>query len=160
MSKFTETYEYTKGLLGENLVQGFLEGKNFVIYKPVTNAAHSFDFMFHKNGIKHKLYFAEVKTKPSMFWDRIPADVTGINTKHLTGYVKMIEQNNQDLFIYFVDERLKRCYGQFVSILLTKWSKEIIDSRTNQPITVWNINDMNDCFTLTPQMIDYLKDIK
>lgn len=159
MTKFTETYEYKKGLLGENLVQKFLEDKNFVVYKPVTDAAHSFDFMFHKNGIKHKLYFAEVKTKPSMFWNwnRTPANVTGINTKHLTEYAKMIEQNNQDLFIYFVDERLKRCYGQFVSVLLTKWSKEINDSRKNQSITVWSVNDMNDCFTLTLQMINYLK---
>jgi len=149
---FNNKPEVKKGNVGEDIVTEFLEQKKCIVYTTNTDAPHSFDLMFHTIGIKHKIYFGEVKTKSSMSWNI--GNVTGINTKSLDGYVEMIKETGRDLRLFFVDTRLKLCYSVKLSTLSDKWSKEIIDSRTNQKITVWKLSDMTTMFELDEKQIN------
>ena len=50
-----------KGNIGENIIINFLEEKGFIIYKPITKAAHWIDIIATKS--KEEIYAIDVKTK-------------------------------------------------------------------------------------------------
>jgi hypothetical protein len=101
-----------KGDYGEILVHKFLEQKGWVIYKPITNAAHSFDRLAIKN--KEKLIIAEVKSKAT----RIHYPDTGLDIKHYNIYKKIQEKHNLDVYFFFVDEEKKEIYGGWLTELV------------------------------------------
>ena len=131
-----------KGNIGEDVIKQFLEEKDYIVYTTSTDGPHSFDLMFHQKGMKSKIIFGEVKTKDSMKWSY--GDVTGFNTKQLNEYIELTQETNRDLLLFFVDDRLKQIYGAWLRTLINDktWSKEIVDSRTNTPITLWNVSTM------------------
>lgn len=99
------------GDYGEVLVKNFLEGIGYVCYQPVTDRAHLCDFfMFRKD--KGTLA-AEVKTKPMR--DKYPD--TGFDMRSYKRYKQLVEEHNMRMYVFFVDEKLKWIYGNFLDVL-------------------------------------------
>ena len=105
-----------KGTLGEMIVQKALEDKGYIVYQAITEKAHGFDFLAVKD--KKVFIIAEVKSKARMNKYR----ATGINTSHLKDYLHVMEQQQLDVVLFFVDEhpQERRVYCQKLSVLLTE----------------------------------------
>lgn len=105
------TKQFKKGEIGQKLVKKYLENKGFIVYEPTTDGAHAFDIVAIRN--KQEIIIAEIKTKPAMF--KYPA--TGINKKHYLEYKKICSILGIDIFLFFVDEKKKKIYGNFLNAL-------------------------------------------
>ena len=102
-----------KGNRGEDAVDKFLEEQGFVIYKPVTDAAHPFDRLCVKD--KSTMFVAEIKTKPK----RTYYPDTGFNLTHHKDYLRM-QEKGFNIYIFFVDEREGIIYGNPLSKISEK----------------------------------------
>jgi len=102
-----------KGNLGEEIISRFLERKGYVIYSPETkNKAHAFDRLAIKD--KEQIIIAEIKTKAR----RNKYADTGIDKRNYDQYIKIQNKYNIPVFIFFVDEMLKKIYGNWLSKLI------------------------------------------
>ena len=102
-----------KGNLGEEIISRFLERKGYVIYSPETkDKAHAFDRLAIKD--KEQIIIAEIKTKAR----RNKYADTGINKRNYEQYIKIQNKYNIPVFIFFVDEMLKKVYGNWLSKLI------------------------------------------
>ena len=102
-----------KGNLGEEIISRFLERKGYVIYSPETkDKAHAFDRLAIKD--KEQIIIAEIKTKAR----RNKYADTGIDKRNYDQYVKIQNKYNIPVFIFFVDEMLKKVYGNWLSKLI------------------------------------------
>jgi len=102
-----------KGNLGEEIISRFLERKGYVIYSPETkDKAHAFDRLAIKD--KEQIIIAEIKTKAR----RNKYADTGIDKRNYDQYVKIQNKYNIPVFIFFVDEMLKKIYGNWLSKLI------------------------------------------
>ena len=102
--KWNDKPQVKKGNLGEDAVERFLEEQGFVIYKPVTDAAHPFDRLCVKD--KNTVFAAEIKTKPK----RTYYPDTGFDYTHYEDYQRM-QKKGLNVYIFFVDEREGVVYG-------------------------------------------------
>ena len=93
-----------KGNIGENIVDQYFEGQGYIIYKPVTNAAHLIDRLYVKD--KKKLIFADTKTKAKR--NKYPD--TGFDYQHYKDY-QMLQEMGLEVWIFFVDEVEAIVYG-------------------------------------------------
>ena len=93
-----------KGNLGEKIVDEYFEGRGYIIYKPVTNAAHLIDRLYVKD--KKKLIFADTKTKAKR--NKYPD--TGFDYQHYKDY-QMLQDMGLEVWIFFVDEVEAIVYG-------------------------------------------------
>lgn len=93
------------------MIQKWLETKGFVVYKPITFAAHAFD----KLAIKDKKQAIIVETKSKAARKYYPD--TGINVKHYREYKFISKKHRLPVFIFFVDENVGKIYGNWLSIL-------------------------------------------
>ena len=93
-----------KGNIGENIVDQYFEGRGYIIYKPVTNAAHLIDRLYVKD--KKKLIFADTKTKAA----RNLYPDTGFDYKHYEEYL-VLQDMGLEVWIFFVDEVEAAIYG-------------------------------------------------
>ena len=59
--KWEDKAQVKKGNIGEKIIQQYLEGKGWKVYKPFTKGAHWFDMLACKN--KAKVIAIDVKTK-------------------------------------------------------------------------------------------------
>ena len=100
-----------KGNLGERIVQKFIESKGFIVYSAITEGAHAFDFLAIKD--KKLAIAAEVKTKSLM--NKYKA--TGFNKSQWQYYMNFSKKHNIQIFVFFVDEHLKKIYGNWLSVL-------------------------------------------
>ena len=90
--------EVKRGNLGEEIVDNLLHSKGYVIYKPITEAAHAFDRLAIKD--KEKACIAKVKTKPRRF----AYPDTGIDVRHYMEYKRVWRKHRIPVFIFFVDD--------------------------------------------------------
>lgn len=106
-----ERLNVQKGDYGEELVKKIVEKCGFNCYRSVTDGAHLVDFLW-LNGKKFA-FAAEVKTKPK-FKD-YPA--TGFDYRHYEQYKQFTADTGIPVFIFFVDDGLKKIYGNFLHVL-------------------------------------------
>lgn len=104
-------FQVKKGNIGEAAVRSLLEKRGWVVYDPVTNSPHGFDFLATKN--KETLMIAEVKSKPK----RIKYPDTGFDIRHYKEYKAIAEKYNIRVFIFFVDEDMGKVYGHYLDVL-------------------------------------------
>jgi hypothetical protein len=104
-----------KGAIGEAIVDRWLRDKGWVPYRPVDGCAHPFDRLV-ASANKRKLCIVEVKTKPR----REAYRDTGIERRHFDDYDHVTSTYSIPLFLAFVDERERRVYGNWWSILLQR----------------------------------------
>lgn len=112
--KFEETKMYKKGQLGEEIVDRFIiqRGK-FIPYAPmVDDEPHTFDRLLATKD-KKRLMIVEVKTLDSR--DYYPD--TGISIAHYEEYIEIQNKYGIDVWIFFVDSKLKKIYGNTLNNL-------------------------------------------
>ncbi|MBQ7594066.1 MAG: hypothetical protein IJU48_06920 [Synergistaceae bacterium] len=109
---------------GEKLIQEYLEGENYICYKPVTEGAHLFDFLIYRKD--SGVMAAEVKTKPRR--NKYPD--TGFDYRHYEGYKRFSEEHNMKMYVFFVDELEGKIYGNSLEEL----DKPRISSGKNYPL--------------------------
>jgi len=109
MKNWHDKKEVKKGDTGEEIIRLYLEKKDYIVYKPVTDKPHRFDNMVYKGT--HKPRIVEIKTYARR--NRYPD--TGIDLPHYHIYKKY----NDDIYIFFVDELEGSVYGNKLSILET-----------------------------------------
>ena len=143
--------EVKKGNIGEQIVNNYLEKEGFVIYKPITDSAHSFDRLAIKD--KKQLIIAEIKTKArrNKFKD------TGFNLSHFNEYKKISEKHNLPVYIFFVDEMLGEVYGNWLSILEEPYEKILKYPYIHNDIIYFHLNKMKQICNLTETEIIELK---
>jgi hypothetical protein len=160
---FNDRIETKKGTHGENLVRKHIEKQGWVVYRPVTDKAHSFDMLAIKD--KNEVIIIEVKTKARM--NKWPA--TGFDSRSLPNYEAMYLNHNIPVFVAFVDEQLKKAYAGNLHNLLdeyietadgvtTKYPKRIKTKR-NKEIIIFPLSKMKDLFILNEEDIKIMKDL-
>ena len=100
-----------KGAAGEAIVKGLFERRGWVVYRPETEGAHQFDILAIKDKVS--AVAVDVKTKSRMNY--YPA--TGVNQKHFEEYLRFSEKHLMPFWLVFVDEKLKKIYGNTISEL-------------------------------------------
>lgn len=101
-----------KGRIGERIVDAWLESKGYVPYRPIDGVAHPFDRLVASRD-KKTIRVVEVKAKPRR--EKYPD--TGIPTTHYNDYKHIQDKYGIQVFIAFVDEVLKKIYGNFLDEL-------------------------------------------
>lgn len=107
-SSWDQKLTVIKGNFGEAIVDNFLEKKGFICYFPKTKGAHWFDRVAIKD--KKKIVVVEVKTKARL--NKYPA--TGFDLRSYKEYKRVYEEHKIDVFVFFIDEMLKKIYGNFI----------------------------------------------
>ena len=102
-----------KGALGEQIARRHLESRGLIVYAPLTDGAHLFDFLC-ANKQKQSIVAAEVKTKPR----RLYFPDTGVDLRHYRDYMAVQSKYGVDVFLYFVDEHERRIYGNKLTALI------------------------------------------
>lgn len=110
-SQWQNKTEVKKGNIGEEIILEYLESKDFIVYKSITDGAHLIDY-FGLYGNKD-VYSFEVKTKRrrAFFPD------TGFEYRHWQEYLKLNDKYNINIFFFFVDDFEKCIYGNWLSEL-------------------------------------------
>jgi hypothetical protein len=108
---FQNSNRNQKGEIGEKIIRQRLEAKGYVVYRPVTEAAHAFDMMAIKD--KTKAIALDVKTKSA----RRAFPDTGVDFNHFELYKAFAERHLIDFWIVFVDDLNKRIYGNTLAEL-------------------------------------------
>lgn len=151
-SNWEDKPQVKKGDYGEMLVDKFLEKKGFICYFPKTKGAHWFDRLAIKD--KKTVVVAESKTKARM--NKYPA--TGFNYKNYLEYKRIYETHKIRVFVFFIDEWLKKIYGNFLPQLEVE--KEIdgikYPLRINNVI-VFPLKNMRNIADLSDKDCAYLK---
>jgi len=111
-TNFQDKLTTQKGNIGEACVDDYLRSKNIIPYIPVFEGAHPFDRLCAKND-GSSLYIVEVKTKAR----RTYYPDTGINISSYEKYISISLKYGIKVFLCFVDEAEKRCYGNWIHIL-------------------------------------------
>lgn len=101
-----------KGTVGEQIVRQYLSKLGFISYAPETEGAHPFDKLVASRD-KTTIMIAECKTKARR--DYYPD--TGIDLRHYNDYKTVSYNHNLRVFIFFVDEKLKSVYGNYLDEL-------------------------------------------
>lgn len=103
-----------KGDIGEKIVDDYLRKKGLIIYKPISDNAHSFDRLVSQG--KNKFVIVEVKTKAK----RNAFPDTGIDYRHYKEYKAVSNKHNMPVWLFFVDEMLGEVYGNDLEKLEAK----------------------------------------
>lgn len=104
--------EVKKGNVGEALVDDFLRGKRVIPYRPDYDGAHPFDRLC-ATADKKTIFVADIKTKAQR--ERY-AD-TGIDLAHYGDYKHIEAKYGLRVFLFFVDEKVRQIYGNWLNIL-------------------------------------------
>lgn len=105
-----------KGNFGEQIVAALLRMRGYIVYAPTEGGRHPFDMIASKRKEGRFVFtIIEVKTKASQpERDGLP-EATGVDTRQLQDYRKVMEHHNTDIFLAFVDERAGMVYGNYLS---------------------------------------------
>lgn len=116
MNNFNELTTTKKGNLGESIVDKYLLGKNIIPYipHPENETAHPFDRLCASRD-KKNVFIAEVKTKPS----RNFYPDTGFDLRSYKQYKFIENKYGIEIWVFFVDENIKKVYGNKLSKLET-----------------------------------------
>ena len=145
-----------KGDIGEDAVERYLEGQGYIVYKPMTDAAHPFDRFCVKD--KTDIFIAEVKTKPK----RKYYPDTGFNYKHYKEYLYMQDEKKIPVFIFFVDEESGSIYGNWLDNMAKEKTIQHNNKLINYPkvengIIYFPIESMRDIEELRESEIESIK---
>jgi len=136
-----------KGNIGESIVRKHLESKNYIIYEPVTKAAHPIDKIAIRN--KEHMILVEVKSKARLN----KFNATGLDIRNFKYYKLLKQKYNMPLFVFFVDEYLKTIYGNKLSILeekhIDKQNVEYPNTNISKGIILFSLEKMNTIHNLT-----------
>lgn len=145
--KWEDKTQVKKGNFAEKIVHSFLESKNYVVYVPTTDGAHTFDRLAIKD--KEHVLIAEIKAKPKLN----NYDETGFEYRHYLEYKKISNKHQIPVFIFFVDEMLKEIYGNFLDRLeknsrKAPWGEQILFKMSSMYRHIYDLNEED---------VDYLK---
>jgi len=145
-----------KGNLGENIVKETLEKRGYIVYRPVTEKAHAFDFL----AVKDKKVFVIAEVKSKARFNKYEA--TGINLSNFKEYKFIYENQNIDVILFFVDEhpKEKRIYCQKLSILMQEKKVDGIkypNLEISQGKILFSLSDMVTVCELTEEQLNELK---
>lgn len=158
-SEFEQLTTTQKGNVGERIIQDFLEQKDFVCYRPITEKGHPFDFLAIKD--KTLAIAAEVKTKALM--SKMPA--TGFDEKHFKYYMEFAIKHQILIFIFFVDESLKQIYGNWLHELekpCTVGDKQypfVMKCKNGKTIRLYPYSKMKIIANLNDETVEQLKQL-
>lgn len=110
-TSFEDRKSAKKGARAEKVIQGIFESRGFIVYRPETDGAHSFDMLAIRD--KKSCIALDVKAKAR----RTYYPDTGINTRHYQTYKDFSEKHSMPFWVIFVDEVLKQAYGNTLSEL-------------------------------------------
>lgn len=123
ITRFQDSPQYKKGMAGERIVEQYLHDKGYVIYRPSQEERHAFDMLAIKN--KERVVIAECKTKAK----RKYYPDTGVNTRNLEEYRRIIELHNIPFFLFFIDDQEGLIYGNWLDQL--EIATEVYDKGRN-----------------------------
>lgn len=113
-----------KGLVGERILDSVARRRGLIPYQANHEGAHPIDRLFMDLDVT-KLIFADAKAKARR---NIRPD-TGIDIKHYRRYLRIQEERNADVFLLFVDEILKRAYGNIIRKLDEPYNVTLINGQ-------------------------------
>lgn len=136
-----------KGELGEQIIQTYLEGRGWIVYRPFTkDKAHYFDAIITKN--KEKVIAIDVKTKARLNkWK-----AQGINIKAYNEYKNFIDKVNVPFYLIFIDDKC----GDVYSAELSKLKKSF---NPTYYIIAWYLEDMVYLFNIGVDNIKKLSEL-
>lgn len=150
LANWEDRIEVKKGSYGERLVRNYLESRGWIVYEPVTGKAHAFDKLCVKD--KKNIVISEVKTKAKMnLWN-----ATGFNVKHYNEYRLIQDKYGIQIFIFFVDEMLKKIYGNKLSVL----EKEYVAKDGKYPKTLKIKRDSKEIILFSLEIMKFIADIE
>jgi len=142
--KWEDKPQVKKGNIGENIIINFLEEKGFIIYKPITKAAHWIDIIATKS--KEEIYAIDVKTKAR--FNKWKAQ--GIDVKHYKDYKRFEKKCNINVYLFFVDDK----NGEIYCADLKKLSDGFCPN--NENIIAWLLEEMELVHELTEKQKEQL----
>ena len=101
-----------KGTTAEELVHARLERLGFTVYRPETEGPHLIDILAIK-GAGPQMIAVDVKAKAR----RTYYPDTGINIRVYKRYLALGEKHDISIMLVFVDEYLRRIYGNWLNEL-------------------------------------------
>jgi len=143
--------EVQKGDYGEGLVREYLESSGWIVYEPKTEGPHAFDKLCVKD--KQTIVIAEVKTKARMNnWN-----ATGFNIKSFNEYKYIVDKYGIDIFVFFVDEMLRKIYGNKLSTLEKHYiAKDGVFPMEKKNIILFSLESMKMIKDLDENDVKYL----
>jgi hypothetical protein len=115
MSNFKNRVQTIKGEDAECMVVQFLVDQNCTVYRThasCNDRAHPIDILAMHNE-KLKLFAVECKCKAR----RTLYPDTGIDHRHYGVYSAIQKHNGVDVYLFFIDEYMKKIYGNYLSVL-------------------------------------------
>jgi hypothetical protein len=103
-----------KGNIAEGIVKQHITNMGYIPYCPSAEGAHPFDLLCASRDKQH-IFIADSKAKPR----RHAYPDTGIDTRHYYDYLKVSQEHNLRVYLYFVDEEWGKIYGNFLDLLVT-----------------------------------------
>jgi len=145
-----------KGNVGEALIDEFLLANNIIPYSPVGDQSHDFDrvCVSKKTG---DWVVVEVKTKRR----RDNWDDTGVDIPIYERYAAVQKDQGVKIYIFFVDDLLKKVYGNWLDELMKpvqieKGRKTYYWPLKWEGIMYFHLDNMIDAFDLTDQVVEKL----
>lgn len=152
MESWDKKIQVIKGTYGEELVRGYLESNGWIVYSPATQGAHAFDNLCVKD--KKNIVIAEIKTKARMTY----YNATGFNIASFNEYKYIQDKYKLDVFVFFVDEFLKKIYGNKLSILEKSYSaKDGEYPKRMKNIILFSLEIMKDVAIIKESDCEFLK---
>lgn len=157
-SSFENLITTKKGNLGERIIIDLLEKKNWICYQAITEKAHGFDIMASKN--KSNLCIIEVKSKAK----RTYYPDTGVDLRNYKKYVDVHLKYGIPFYIIFIDENMKKIYGNTIEKLSQKTSVIHNGKTLNYPLKqngliYFPMKNMVEICEITDECADQLKQL-
>lgn len=170
MRDYSKTKTFKQGITGENAVEDYFAWEDVsLLFRCPSNRAFPYDFKYLSNKTG-KQFIVEVKTKIARDW--FP-DVS-IDLKDYETYLRIIDEQQIDFYIFFVDYETKACYWfnlRNIDRLKKKYNPVRIRTHKygyyplkgmgdkGQPVVYFPLCWMKVVFQLDVQTIDALKEL-
>jgi len=154
MSSWDRRVQVIKGKYGEEIVRKHFEDLGWIVYEPKTDGPHAFDKLCVKD--KEHIIIIEVKTKASMNnWY-----ATGFNIRQFNEYINIVDKYKIEMVVFFVDEKLKKIYGNNLSVLRKpyKASDGMYPWYLNNRQILFSVECMETIRILSDEDVTFLKD--
>jgi hypothetical protein len=157
-SSWKNRLQVIKGDYAEEIIDSYLESKGYVVYNTKTPTAHAFDKVAVKD--KQQVMIAECKAKAR----RNKYADTGINKRHYDQYKFIQDKHKIPVFIFFIDEMLKKIYGNFIellerrTIIETKQYPCIEATQYGENIIYFPLQNVREVAELSEEQVQYLKE--
>ena len=163
IDNFLNGAKMKKGDYGELIVKQYLHKKGINTMSNDEQVPHPFDFlMFAKRNGEWTLVMSDVKTKPKMR----QYNGTGIDVADFNLYLYLQQKFGMEMYLYFVDDTLGKCYGNYLNDL-TKEVKEngIVypfttrASSNKRDVIIFHMSNVKPAFDLDAEQISILKSL-